>query len=197
MIPWVARRGESILANDVDREPRYRPSRLPPDETRSELTVPLGFGGEVLGVLDVQSDQLNAFGEEDRFLFEALADNIAIALRNAYLYRSESWRRRVAESMSEVAGLLSADIALDEVLRTILSELERSLPLDLAAIWLLDEDAEEGETPASSELHLAAMHGIDTAQLDLEIGSSPQEILEFNPSNVQELPLEEASTWYY
>jgi sigma-B regulation protein RsbU (phosphoserine phosphatase) len=196
MIPWVARSGESILANDVDREPRYRPSRLPPDETRSELTVPLAFGGEVLGVLDVQSDRLNAFGEEDRFLFETLAGNIAIALRNAYLYRSESWRRRVAESMNEVAGLLSADIALDEVLRAILSELERSLPLDLAAIWLLDEDTPEGEIEASPALRLAAMHGIDTAQLDLEIGLSPEEILEFNPSGVQELPLEEASSWF-
>lgn len=141
LIPWVARQGETVLANDVDSEPRYRPTALPPDDTRAELTVPLIFGGEVLGVLDIQSDQMNAFGEDDRFLFEALADNIAVAMRNAYLYRSESWRRQVADSLREVAGLLSAEAGLDQVLQAILTELERNLPCDLAAIWLLDEDA--------------------------------------------------------
>ena len=104
------------------------PRHLPPDETLSELSVPLIFGGQVLGVLDVQSDKLNAFGEEDRILFAALAEHIAIAMRNAYLYRSETWRRQVADSLREVAGLLSADLDLDQVLEAILAELERTLP---------------------------------------------------------------------
>lgn len=192
LIPWAARSGETALINDVSQEPRYRPSTLPPDEVRSELTVPLIFGGEVLGILDVQSDRLNAFGEEDRFLFEALADTIAIAMRNADLYRSEAWRRNVAESMREVAGLLSADAALDEVLDAILSELERTFPLHLAAIWLLDEELRDDGLPA---LQLAHMRGADTTQLDLETGLSPAEVLEFNPSSCDDLPLEQASTW--
>lgn len=138
--PWVARYGETVLANDVSHDPRYRPSRLPPANTQAELAVPLVFGGQVLGVLDVQSDRRNAFGDDDRFLFEALADNVAIAIRNANLYRSEQWRRQVADSMREVAGLLSAGVALDHVLDAILTELERTLPCDAAAIWLLQGD---------------------------------------------------------
>jgi sigma-B regulation protein RsbU (phosphoserine phosphatase) len=149
IIPWVARQGETVLANDVRREPRYRPSELPPTNTRSELAVPLIFGGEVLGVLDVQSDHKNAFGADDRFLFEALAANVAIAIRNASLYRSERWRRQVADSLREVAGLLSANLALNEVLDAILTELERTLACDAAAIWLLQEGA----------LRQSAVHG--------------------------------------
>jgi sigma-B regulation protein RsbU (phosphoserine phosphatase) len=171
IIPWVARHGETVIANDVDSEPRYRPSQLPSTtNTRAELAVPLIFGGEVLGVLDVQSDRRNAFGDDDRFLFEALADNVAIAIRNANLYRSERWRRHVADSLREVAGLLSADLALDQVLAAILTELERTLPCDAAAIWLLrDDDLHATLTPwpagrnqderANQGMRLAAVRG--------------------------------------
>ncbi len=57
IIGWVAQHGEPLLANDVSAEPRYIPDdpRLLPD-TRAELAVPLTVEGEVLGVLDVQSN---------------------------------------------------------------------------------------------------------------------------------------------
>jgi phosphoserine phosphatase RsbU/P len=179
IIPWVARQGETVLANDVDQEPRYRPSVLPPANTRAELSAPLIFGGEVLGVLDIQSDQRNAFGEDDRFLIEALADNIAIAMRNANLYRSERWRRQVAESLREVAGLLSAEADLDRVLHAILEELDRTLPCDVAAIWLLNEDRYEIELGENEipGLHLAAIYGANISGLDLQIGLSLEDVL--------------------
>jgi sigma-B regulation protein RsbU (phosphoserine phosphatase) len=152
IIPWVARQGQAVLANDVTGDPRYRPSELLPTSTSAELAVPLIFGGGVLGVLDVQSDRRDAFSDEDKFLLEALADNVAIAIRNANLYRSEQWRRQVADSLREVAGLLSADLALDQVLDAILIELERTLPCDVAAIWLLQDEAEV-------QMRLAAVRG--------------------------------------
>jgi sigma-B regulation protein RsbU (phosphoserine phosphatase) len=159
IITWVARQGETVVANDVRQEPRYRPSDLPPDNTRSELAVPLIFNQEVLGVLDVQSDQINAFSAEDRFLFEALADTVAVALRNAALYRSERWRRQVADSLREVAGLLSTDADLHQVLDAILKELDRTLPCDAAAIWLVDEDAGESHRAhPAGRLQLAAVY---------------------------------------
>jgi serine phosphatase RsbU (regulator of sigma subunit) len=137
IIPWVVQHGETVLANDVTSESRYRPSALPPANTRAELAVPLVFGREVLGVLDVQSDRAHAFSADDRFLLEALADSIAIAIRNANLYRSEQWRRQVSDSLREVAGLLADGVDLQQVLDAILVELERILPCDAAAIWLL------------------------------------------------------------
>jgi serine phosphatase RsbU (regulator of sigma subunit)/putative methionine-R-sulfoxide reductase with GAF domain/anti-sigma regulatory factor (Ser/Thr protein kinase) len=164
LVPWVARNGETVLANDVTCEPRYRPSPLPPANTCSEIVVPLIFGGQVYGILDVQSDRLGAFSEDDKLLFETLADSIAAAIRNADLYRSEQWRRQVADSLREVAVLLSANASLEHVLDSILTELERNLPSDIAAIWLLDED----------DLYCAAVHGAQLAELENARAASPE-----------------------
>lgn len=183
IIPWVGRNGSTVMTNDVGLEPRYRPEPFPPKETRSELTVPLKFGDKVLGILDIQSDQYNAFTEKDRFLIEGLADNIAVALRNAYLYRSEQWRRQVADSLREVAGLLSADVNLDKVLNAILVELERNLPCDLATIWLLDENRSDlGDDQGLPPLQLVAAHGVGEFVLDLEVG---QYLADFLSSDTQ------------
>jgi serine phosphatase RsbU (regulator of sigma subunit)/putative methionine-R-sulfoxide reductase with GAF domain/anti-sigma regulatory factor (Ser/Thr protein kinase) len=156
IISWVARNGKTLLVNDVAQEPRYHPSPFPPENTRAEMTIPLVFDLKVIGVLDLQSDRLNAFNEDDRFLCEALADNVAVAIHNADLYRTERWRRQVADSLREVTGLISADIGLEDVLDSVLRELERNLPCDVAAIWLLEGD----------NLYLAQAHGADIMEID-------------------------------
>ncbi|HLA06512.1 MAG TPA: SpoIIE family protein phosphatase, partial [Anaerolineales bacterium] len=164
IIPWVAREGRTVLANDVRKDKRYRTSPLPPANTRAELCVPLLYDGDVVGLLDIQSDRLNTFRNEEQFMFEAVADNIAIAIHNAALYRSEQWRRQVADSLREVAGLISADADVDNVLEVILSELDRNLPVDISAIWLLEED----------ELYLAASHNSDEDLLEKTLYESSE-----------------------
>lgn len=156
IIPWVAREGQTILAGDVLKDEKYRPSPMPPGDTRSELCVPLLYDEQVVGVLDIQSDKSNTFTEDDRLIFEAVADNIATAIHNADLYRTEQWRRQVGESLREVAGLVSANVGVDDVLEAILDELDRNLPVDVSAIWLFDND----------ELYLAACRNCDEDRLE-------------------------------
>ncbi len=164
IIPWVARHGETVLANEVTQEPRYRPSPVPPADTRAELAVPIIYDNQVIGVLDLQSDQPDAFSTSDLYLFEALADTIASAIHNAELYRTERWRRQVADSLREVAGLVSADASVDDVLDAILRELERNLPCDVAAVWLLDGDS----------LYLAHIHGADPLEVEAVVQRWPE-----------------------
>jgi GAF domain-containing protein len=170
IIPQVARSGETILANDVSQHPLYKPSRMAPNETKAELTIPLKFGDEVLGILDLQSDQVNAFTEDDLSLFEGLASGIAISIRNANIFRTERWRQQVADSFKDVASLLSENIALDELLERILNELEKNLPCDASAIWLVkpgEEDSEEENT-----LRLAAVHGTTRSSIVNKVDES-------------------------
>lgn len=170
IIPWVARTGKTLLANDVSKEPLYRPSDLPPADTRAELAIPLAYAGEVLGVLDLQSDQVNSFDIRDIPLLESLGSTIAIAIRNARLYRSEVWRRQVADSFREIAGLVSANIALPDLLERILNEVDRSLPCDASAIWLVQPGSETGSSP---NLILAAVHGAPAEKVWDVIQSNP------------------------
>ncbi len=58
------------------------PNELLP-ETRSEMAVPLMVGDQILGVLDVQSDQAGYFAQEDINIMTALASQVAVALQNA------------------------------------------------------------------------------------------------------------------
>jgi phosphoserine phosphatase RsbU/P len=175
----VAREGKTILANDVKKDKRYRSSTLPPEDTRSELCVPLIYHAQVVGVLDIQSDKVNAFTQDDRLIFDAVADNIATAIHNVDLYRSEQWRRQVGESLREVAGLISADAGVDDVFEAILSELDRNLPVDISAIWLLEDD----------ELYLAACHNCDEDKLEQTLYDSPESYQKLMEALYSDTPL--------
>ncbi len=95
VVGWVGQHGQTLLVNDVDAEPRYLNLYPGVIATRSELSVPIRVGGEVVGVLDIQSPQTNAFDENDVKVKETLADQIAVAIENARLY--EAVQRELAE----------------------------------------------------------------------------------------------------
>lgn len=160
IIPWVARTGQTILANDVTREENYIPTGQAPVETGSELTIPIMIKDEVLGVLDIQSSQTNAFAQNDLSLLQALASSIAVALRNASLYRSEVWRRQVAESFRDVAELLPSSHDPEMLLEKVLNALGQNLPCEAAAIWLVEENPN-----GKNRLRLAAARGVTAQQL--------------------------------
>jgi GAF domain-containing protein len=61
---------QTIVSNDVANDPRYLTAF---DSTGSEMIVPVISGGTVLGTLDIESDQTDAFGDNDRLLMERCA----------------------------------------------------------------------------------------------------------------------------
>jgi phosphoserine phosphatase RsbU/P len=154
-IAKVAQTGStSLVYHDMDDEPEII-QYADQIDIMAVLIIPLIFTEEILGVLELQSNQVEAFDLDEKSLMEALADNIATAFRNANLYRSEIWRRQVADSMRELAGLLTAKTAVDQVLKLMLLELEKALPCDISAIWLTEKNSAE-DIP--SRLYLANVH---------------------------------------
>ncbi|ABQ26131.1 metal dependent phosphohydrolase [Geotalea uraniireducens Rf4] len=85
---WVARTGEPLIVDDVQNDPRfYRKA----DEksrfvTRNLIAAPLRVKGKTLGVLEVMNKHNGAFTAEDMELFVSLANQVAPAVENAYLY---------------------------------------------------------------------------------------------------------------
>jgi serine phosphatase RsbU (regulator of sigma subunit)/putative methionine-R-sulfoxide reductase with GAF domain len=179
IIPQVGRSGEAILANNLKLAEHQDPTPLIRSNSRSQLTVPLAFNERVVGVLDIQSARRNAFSEDDRLMFEAVADTLAAAIRNADLYQSELWRRQVSDSLREVAGLLSEHAGVDQVLESILVELERNLPVDLAAIWLVRDGG----------LQLVAVHGMESQKVEDGYRLSPEAASRLQQALISEVPL--------
>jgi GAF domain-containing protein len=85
IVGYSASRGEPRTALDVGTDSVYFNNPDLPD-TRSEMAIPLRVAGEVIGALDAQSTETNAFSQEDINVLTTLADQIAIAIENARLF---------------------------------------------------------------------------------------------------------------
>ena len=85
IVGFVTSRNEPRVALDVGADSVYFSNPDLP-HTRSEMALPLRIGGRVIGALDVQSTEPNAFSEEDVATLTVLADQVAIAIENARLF---------------------------------------------------------------------------------------------------------------
>jgi GAF domain-containing protein len=97
IVGYVASHAEPRIALDVGADSVYFNNPDLPD-TRSEMALPLRTGGQVIGVLDVQSREKNAFVQEDIAVLATLADQIAVAIENARLH--DESQLALAESKS-------------------------------------------------------------------------------------------------
>lgn len=139
IIGWTATQRRPYLSNDVLNDPHYFSTDWAP-HTRSELALPLLMGDALLGVLDIQREEPNAFHPQEIPVMELLANQVAIALQNASLYDSEKKRRSLAETLYEVGRALSRTLDFAEVLNLILEELAEIVPHDRAAVLLRQPD---------------------------------------------------------
>ncbi len=84
LIGIVAKSGKGVLVNDVRRDKRYIVANK---NTRSEMLAPLYWRRKIIGVINIESEEKNAFTESDFNLLEALARHAAIAIENARLHQ--------------------------------------------------------------------------------------------------------------
>jgi phosphoserine phosphatase RsbU/P len=85
LVGYAALHGESVLVPDVSREPRYIKVV---DDARSELAVPLMLKDRCIGVLDLESPELDAFTKRHVEILTLLGSQAAVAIENARLYET-------------------------------------------------------------------------------------------------------------
>lgn len=85
LVGFAALHEEPVLVSDVSRDPRYIP--VVPD-VRSELVVPMMLKDHCIGVLDLESPELDAFDKQDVVVLTVLASQAAVAIENARLYEA-------------------------------------------------------------------------------------------------------------
>ncbi|TAK10889.1 MAG: GAF domain-containing protein [Anaerolineae bacterium] len=137
IISQVGMSGQLHVSPDTRTDPLHRLNPLLPN-TRAELALPLIAGNTQYGVLDVQSNQPNALNPESVKFLSVLADQVAIAIQNAFLLDEAQERNRLLASLARVGSALTASIDLQSLLDTICNEARSVFGIDSAFIWLLD-----------------------------------------------------------
>ncbi len=128
---WAAAHRRTLRINNVQDDPRYIAGS---PNTRSELAIPLVYRSELLGVLNVESEQLSAYTETDEELLGTLGGSLAAIIANARLLeqiRAQAERERV---LFEISDKIRRTTDMQTILTTTVSELTRALGANRANI---------------------------------------------------------------
>lgn len=144
---WVALTGEPLLVGDVRRSPHYIKIKT---EIKSELAVPMIIGGEVVGVINVDSNERDAFTEGDMELLVAIAAQSAKVMQAANLYEENRLKAERLATLFTISSAIVSEPLLENVLRRIADEVRALMDVRVCSIMLLDEKEENFEIKAVS-----------------------------------------------
>jgi PAS domain S-box-containing protein len=176
LVARSARSQKGMVVSNTRTDPDFMPNPLLP-RTRAELIVPMIAGDRLLGVLDLQSDRVNFFSQDDLRIHTTLASQVAIALQNANLFQEQ---RETAEKLREVDQLKSEFLAsMSHELRTPLNSIIGFADVLLEGIdgELNDRMEEDVRLIRDGGQHLRALIGdildmskIEAGMMDLNYG---------------------------
>jgi len=136
IIGQVAQTREAILLNDITQSPNYVSAN--PD-VRSELAVPLIVKNRVIGVIDIESEQVGYFQEEHLRLLQLTASRIAQAIENARLYTRVARQAQTLQVLNEISRELTSILDVEPLLERIGQLLKRIIDYQIFTIWLVNE----------------------------------------------------------
>ncbi|MBM3151030.1 MAG: GAF domain-containing protein [Chloroflexi bacterium] len=116
----VSSSGSPLVVNNTAVDSNHRPNPLLPD-TRAEAAIPLRVGRRIIGAIDIQSDEVDAFTQDEVQILQSLADQVAIAIDNA---RSYELAQKAVQEMRELDRIKSQFLAnMSHELRTPLNSI--------------------------------------------------------------------------
>ena len=148
VVGYVAGEGEPLIVNDTTRDATYYANPLLP-QTRSEAAIPLKVGDRIVGVLDVQSNQLYAFDEDNQRTLQILADQLAIAVVNTELFAETQEHLAQHRLLHHITTTAASGTTLDEALQSAVNGLQVTLGGDRVSILLADREKKSLEVKAA------------------------------------------------
>ena len=136
IIGAAASTGHAIRVADVREDPRYLNAL---DAVRSELAVPLIVQGHVIGVLDIESSQVDYFTPDQQNILTLVASRIGTAIENARLFERARAQAETLLLLNEVGREANSVLAVEEVLRRAAELTKRLINYQIFSILLYDE----------------------------------------------------------
>ena len=136
IVPHTIRTGKLTNISDVSQSNIYTPSWK---DAKSELAIPIKVNGKVIGVIDIQSTQLNAFSPEDERVMVSFAEQAGIAFENARLLQQTHKRLRQLEALRDIDLAITSNIDLELTMSVIINQVQYQLAVDAVGFMTLDE----------------------------------------------------------
>ena len=136
----AAQSRQAILINDVREDPRYIEA-VP--NVCSELAIPLITKNRVIGVIDIEAREPNAFTDEHVNILTLVASRMAAGIENAQLYTRTTKQARILLLLNEIARELTSILNFDELLGRIAELVRRLIDYQMFSILLLDPAGEK------------------------------------------------------
>lgn len=133
---WVAANRVPLNVSDVTKDDRYVEWVK---GTRSEIAVPMLVGEQVVGVLDVQSTEVNAFGEDDLRTLSLVTAQAAIAIERARLFQEAHRRSQEQATLFQASAAVLSTLHIDEVLHEVAKHMALAIDATSARVCQWNE----------------------------------------------------------
>ncbi len=151
---------------------------------RSELAVPLIAKNRLIGVMDIESEQLDFFRDEHLNVLTMTASRIAQAIENARLYARVSRQAQTLEVLNEIAVELASILDLNPLLEKVGQLLRRLIDYQMFTIMLLDE---KGDTLITRYAWRFGYAHAPTRRIPISSGLVGAAVREWRPVNVPDV----------
>ena len=122
LVARAARQRKGVTVNDVTQVPDHLPNPLLPD-TRSELAAPMVVGGNLIGVFDIQSDQVGRFTDADINIQTTLAAQLAVSIQNVRSFERSRRDSELQSLVNVIGSRIQRTTSIEETLQTAIREL--------------------------------------------------------------------------